>query len=72
MLSYIGWIDLANYRQSAGAASVGFHLTAYNGRDDNLFRGGIMESGKNHWIQYLCTTGLDRSHLLRPRALRYA
>lgn len=31
--------------ESAGAASVGFHLTAYNGRDDKLFRGGIMESG---------------------------
>jgi len=31
--------------ESAGAASVGFHLTAYNGRDDKLFRGGVMESG---------------------------
>ena len=31
--------------ESAGAASVGFHLTAYNGRDDKLFRGAIMESG---------------------------
>ncbi|KAK3720393.1 hypothetical protein LTR37_003804 [Vermiconidia calcicola] len=31
--------------ESAGAASVGYHLTAYNGRDDGLFRGGIMESG---------------------------
>lgn len=25
--------------------SVGYHLTAYGGRDDGLFRGGIMESG---------------------------
>jgi carboxylesterase type B len=31
--------------QSAGAASVGVHLTAFNGRDDSLFRSAIMESG---------------------------
>lgn len=31
--------------QSAGAASVGVHLTAYNGRNDSLFRSAIMESG---------------------------
>lgn len=31
--------------ESAGAASVGWHITAYNGRDDGLFRAGIMESG---------------------------
>jgi carboxylesterase type B len=31
--------------ESAGAASVGFHLTAYGGRDDKLFRAAIMESG---------------------------
>jgi len=31
--------------ESAGAESVGFHLVAYNGRDDKLFRAGIMESG---------------------------
>jgi carboxylesterase type B len=31
--------------ESAGAGSVGFHLTAYGGRDDKLFRGAIMESG---------------------------
>lgn len=31
--------------ESAGGASVGFHLTAYNGRDDKLFRGAIMQSG---------------------------
>ncbi|KAJ4295578.1 hypothetical protein N0V90_007591 [Kalmusia sp. IMI 367209] len=31
--------------QSAGAASVGMHLIAYNGRDDKLFRSAIMESG---------------------------
>ncbi|KAJ5917924.1 hypothetical protein N7454_010299 [Penicillium verhagenii] len=31
--------------ESAGAMSVGYHLTAYGGRDDKLFRAGIMESG---------------------------
>lgn len=31
--------------ESAGAISVGYHLTAYGGRDDKLFRAGIMESG---------------------------
>lgn len=31
--------------ESAGAAAVGFQLTAFNGRDDKLFRAGIMESG---------------------------
>ncbi|CBY00057.1 hypothetical protein IAQ61_002739 [Plenodomus lingam] len=31
--------------ESAGAAAVGFHLTAYGGRDDKLFRGAIMQSG---------------------------
>ncbi|KAH9837051.1 Alpha/Beta hydrolase protein [Rhodofomes roseus] len=33
--------------ESAGAISVGFHLVAYNGRDDKLFRGAIMESGNS-------------------------
>jgi carboxylesterase type B len=31
--------------ESAGAASVGFHILAYNGRDDGLFRAAICESG---------------------------
>ncbi|KAJ5749311.1 uncharacterized protein N7511_011007 [Penicillium nucicola] len=31
--------------ESAGGMSVGYHLTAYGGRDDRLFRAGIMESG---------------------------
>jgi carboxylesterase type B len=31
--------------QSSGATSVGYHLLAYNGRDDNLFRAAIMQSG---------------------------
>ena len=30
--------------------SVGYHLIAYNGRDDKLFRGGILESGNS--VQY--------------------
>jgi acetylcholinesterase len=43
--------------ESAGAASVGFHLVAYNGRDDKLFRAGIMESGNP--INYGATNGSD-------------
>lgn len=31
--------------QGAGASSVGFHITAYAGRNDSLFRGAIMQSG---------------------------
>ncbi|KAH6647336.1 lipase [Truncatella angustata] len=31
--------------ESAGAFSVGFHLSAYGGRDDKLFRSAILESG---------------------------
>lgn len=31
--------------ESAGGTSVGYHLTAFGGRDDKLFRAGIMESG---------------------------
>jgi carboxylesterase type B len=33
------------FGESAGALSVGMHLTAYGGRDDSLFRGAIMQSG---------------------------
>ncbi|KAI4722066.1 alpha/beta-hydrolase [Aureobasidium sp. EXF-10727] len=43
--------------ESAGAASVGFHLVAYNGRDDKLFRGAIMESGNA--ISYNALNGSD-------------
>ncbi|PMD21774.1 alpha/beta-hydrolase [Hyaloscypha hepaticicola] len=32
--------------ESAGGLSVGAQFLAYNGRDDNLFRGGIAESGR--------------------------
>jgi carboxylesterase type B len=35
--------------ESAGAGSVGFHLTAYGGRDDKLFRGAVMQSGNPTW-----------------------
>ncbi|ETN45761.1 uncharacterized protein HMPREF1541_09594 [Cyphellophora europaea CBS 101466] len=31
--------------QSAGAASAGYHLLAFDGRDDGLFRNAIMQSG---------------------------
>ncbi|MCJ1391585.1 hypothetical protein MMC18_004449 [Xylographa bjoerkii] len=31
--------------ESAGALDVGLQLVAYGGRNDNIFRGGIMESG---------------------------
>ncbi|KAJ9151369.1 Carboxylic ester hydrolase [Pleurostoma richardsiae] len=31
--------------QSSGAASVAWHMAAYDGRDDGLFRAGIQESG---------------------------
>lgn len=31
--------------ESAGGMSVGYHLTAYGGRNDSLFRGAIMQSG---------------------------
>ena len=33
------------FGESAGAISVGLHLTAYNGRDDGLFRYAVMQSG---------------------------
>jgi cholinesterase len=31
--------------ESAGAFSVGYHLTGFNGKHDNLFRAVILESG---------------------------
>jgi carboxylesterase type B len=33
------------FGESAGAASVGLHLTAYAGRNDSLFRAAILQSG---------------------------
>ncbi|KAF2019233.1 alpha/beta-hydrolase, partial [Aaosphaeria arxii CBS 175.79] len=36
---------VAIWGESAGAASVGLHLTAYGGRDEGLFRAAIMQSG---------------------------
>ncbi|KAF2126684.1 carboxylesterase family protein-like protein [Dothidotthia symphoricarpi CBS 119687] len=41
------------FGESAGAAAVGFHLTAYGGRDDKLFRAAIMESGNPVFYQKL-------------------
>lgn len=43
--------------ESAGAASVGFQLTAFNGRDDKLFRGAVMESGNP--VAYGALNGTD-------------
>lgn len=37
--------EVTIFGESAGGASVGFHLTAYGGRDDKLFRAAIMQSG---------------------------
>ncbi|TKA57026.1 hypothetical protein B0A49_09733, partial [Cryomyces minteri] len=48
---------VAIWGESAGAASVGFQLTAYNGRDDKLFRAGIMESGNP--VAYGALNGTD-------------
>lgn len=46
------WMDEAHsaarltiHVSGAGAASVGWHLMAYDGRDDGIFRAAIMESG---------------------------
>ncbi|EWC48090.1 hypothetical protein DRE_02669 [Drechslerella stenobrocha 248] len=38
------------FGESAGGASVGFQHIAFNGRDDKLFRGAIMQSGGS--VQY--------------------
>jgi carboxylesterase type B len=40
--SFLGLLNWANCR---GAKSVAAHIFAFNGRDDNLFRGAILESG---------------------------
>ncbi|KAL3453927.1 Alpha/Beta hydrolase protein [Aspergillus insuetus] len=45
--------------ESAGAASVGFQLTAYGGRDDKLFRAAILQSGNP--IYYGSENGTQRS-----------
>ncbi|KAL2854322.1 Alpha/Beta hydrolase protein [Aspergillus pseudoustus] len=45
--------------ESAGAASVGFQLTAYGGRDDKLFRAAILQSGNP--IYYGPENGTQRS-----------
>ena len=43
--------------ESAGAAAVGFHLTAFNGRDDKLFHAAMMESGNP--VSYAPLNGTD-------------
>ncbi|KAL6703109.1 hypothetical protein ACN47E_010171 [Coniothyrium glycines] len=47
------------FGESAGAASVGFQLTAYGGRDDGLFRAAILQSGNP--IFYSAQGGLNRT-----------
>lgn len=44
--------------ESAGGSSVGFQLLAFNGRDDGLFRAGMMESGNPVFYGTLNGTGL--------------
>ncbi|KAK7910656.1 alpha/beta-hydrolase [Apiospora marii] len=44
-----GKVTLAG--ESAGAVSIYSHMMAYGGRDDGLFRGGIMESGGTFPLQ---------------------
>ncbi|KAL4979354.1 Alpha/Beta hydrolase protein [Aspergillus desertorum] len=47
------------FGESAGAASVGFQLTAYGGRDDKVFRAAILQSGNP--IFYGAENGTQRS-----------
>ncbi|KAF2639343.1 alpha/beta-hydrolase [Massarina eburnea CBS 473.64] len=47
------------FGESAGAASVGFHLTAYKGRDDGLYRAAILQSGNP--IFYLPVGGPNKT-----------
>lgn len=48
--------------ESAGAISVGAHLTAYGGRDDGLFRAAIMESGGSIAANPMNSTGDQASY----------
>ncbi|KAH7357889.1 Alpha/Beta hydrolase protein [Plectosphaerella cucumerina] len=48
------------FGESAGAASVGLHLTAYNGRDDGLFRHAIMQSGNPIFYRAINDTALHQ------------
>ncbi|KAJ9214436.1 hypothetical protein DTO166G4_4060 [Paecilomyces variotii] len=48
--------------ESAGAISVGAHLTAYGGRDDGLFRAAIMESGGSIAANPMNSTGYQASY----------
>ncbi|PSN67379.1 carboxylesterase family protein-like protein [Corynespora cassiicola Philippines] len=47
------------FGESAGAASVGFHLVAYGGRNDNLFRAAILQSGNP--IYYIPQSGPEKN-----------
>lgn len=59
------------FGESAGGASVGFHLTAYSGRDDRLFRGAIMQSGNPIFygplVDPLATANANLYNLLATR-----
>ncbi|KAL6415627.1 Carboxylesterase, type B [Ilyonectria robusta] len=45
--------------ESAGGFSVGYHLLAYNGRDDKLFRAAISESGQPIGMALLVPTQIE-------------
>lgn len=48
--------------ESAGAMSVGHHLTAYGGRDDKLFRAGVMQSGASVTVNAVNTTKFQSTY----------
>jgi triacylglycerol lipase len=48
--------------ESAGGMSVGWHLTAFGGRDDGLFRGAIMESGGSIMVGFSSQTQYQKSY----------
>ncbi|KAL4968538.1 Alpha/Beta hydrolase protein [Aspergillus stella-maris] len=47
--------------ESAGAVSVYSHTMAYGGRDDNLFRAGILESGGSFPLTYANTSSFQET-----------
>jgi hypothetical protein len=58
------------FGESAGAASVGFQLTAYSGRDDKLFRGAVMQSGNPiNYGPLNDPLGYSKASLLRTKCM---
>ena len=55
------------FGESAGAQSVGLHLIAYGGRNDNLFHGAIMQSGSSlqRWPIWVSNTTSYREKLYK-------